>query len=399
MKNEKFFVIYYIFTFIIYIIFLPFLIFLSFKNKYKKSIPARFFLYKNPSFNEKNYHFHSCSLGETKAIKPIIERFEKVNLSVITDTGFEEAKKYENADVRFLPFEIFLPFWMKPCKALIVIEAELWYMLFFVAKRKCTKTILLNARISEKSYPKYLKFGWFYKKIFENIDLVLAQSEEDKKRLLSIGAKNIKVIGNIKTYFKPKITTKYVKTKPLLVIASTHAKEEELILKHIIPSEYQIVIAPRHPQRFDEVYSIMQKYGNVVRISKKWKMENGKWKMENGELTQPAIMENEKFELNGDLILMDKMGELVNLYAVADAVILGGSFVDNVGGHNPIEAAYFNTTIISGKYIFNQKPLYDEVEGIIICDAHEISTHLKHPKKTFVKNNVRIEDIVREVRI
>jgi len=378
VKNN-FFIIYYLFSLLIYFISFPFLLLLSLKKKYRHSIPARFFLINNPPFKNNTYWFHSCSLGETRALKPIMEKFEKVNLSVITNTGFAEAKKYKNADVRFLPYEIFLPFWVKPCKTLVVMEAELWYMLFFVAKRRCQKTVLLNARISEKSYPKYLKFKWFYKKIFENIDLVLAQSEDDKKRLKTLGAKNIKVVGNIKTYFNPQITKEYIKKKPLIVVASTHSGEEELILKELDLQKYQVVVVPRHPERFDEVYEVMEKFGKVGRISEKCKVKN------------------EKCELDEDLILCDKMGELINLYKVADIVILGGSFVDNVGGHNPIEAAYFNKPIISGKYYFNQKALYKEVENIEICEASKIKLKLDLAKETTIKSKINLEEILKDI--
>jgi 3-deoxy-D-manno-octulosonic-acid transferase len=371
-KSFTFF--YLFFLLVLYLISLPFLIILSFKKKYKKSIPARFFLINNPPFNKKLHHFHSCSLGETKALKPIIEKFEEVNLSVITNTGFNEAKKYKNANVRFLPFEVFLPFWFKPCKSLVVMEAELWYMLFYLGKKRCNKVVLLNARISEKSYPKYLKFRWFYKKIFENIDLVLAQSEEDKKRLLSLGAKNVKVTGNIKTYFKPHITRDYVKKKPLIVLASTHFNEEEMILPKLDLKNYQIAVVPRHPERFDEVYEVMKNYGNVEKLSEK--------------------LESEKIYLDKDLILIDKIGELINLYKMADIVILGGSFVDNVGGHNPIEAAYFNKPIISGKYYFNQIALYREVENITICEIYEINKAIKKAKPTKIKNRIDLDKIV-----
>ncbi len=370
-KKNSFVIFYFFFTFLIYIVSLPFLIFLSFKKKYKKSIPARFFLFKNPPFEKKLYWFHACSLGETRALKPIIERFKEVNLSVITNTGFEEAKKL-GSNVRFLPYEIFLPFWVKPCKSLVVMEAELWYMLFFMAKRRCRKTILLNARISDKSYSKYLKFRWFYKKVFENIDLVLAQSKKDKERLEKLGAKNIKVVGNIKTIFKPNITKHYKKSKPLLVIASTHAKEEEKILSQIDLDNWQVVVVPRHPERFDEVFEIMKKFKNPVRLSEIKKLD--------------------------DFVLVDKMGELINLYAIADCVILGGSFVDNVGGHNPIEAAYFNVPIISGKYYFNQTALYKEVEGIEICDVNEIGKKLENLKPTKIKNKANLEEIVRLIK-
>ena len=374
-ENFSFLIFYFFLAFFIYFISLPFLLFFSFKKKYKKSIPARFFLINNPPFNYKTYWFHSCSLGETRALKPLIEKFDKVNISVITNTGYEEAKKYKNADVRFLPYEIFLPFWVKPCESLVVMEAELWYMLFFVAKRKCKKNILLNARISEKSYPKYLKFRWFYKRIFENIDIVLAQSEEDKKRLISLGAKNVEIAGNIKTYFEPKITKKYIKAKPLIVVASTHENEEEMILKNIDLENYQVVVVPRHPERFEEVYEVMKKFGKVERFSQ---------------------MGNELI-LKEDLILCDKMGELVNLYKIADFVILGGSFVDNVGGHNPIESAYFNKPIISGKYYFNQNALYKEVENIEICEISEIKVKLSIAKPTRIIKKVDIQRILKEI--
>jgi len=382
VKDKFFFIFYFVFSLILYFLFLPFLIILSFKKKYKKSIPKRFFLYKNPPFKNYTYWFHSCSLGETKALKPLIEKFDNINLSVITNTGFEEAKKYKNADVRFLPFEIFLLFWIKPCKSLVVMEAELWYMLFFIAKKRCKKTILLNARISDKSYPKYLKFKWFYRKIFENIDVVLAQSEIDKKRLISLGAKNVKVTGNIKTFFNPQITTKYIKKKPLIVLASTHNNEEEMILKEIDLKNFQVAVVPRHPERFDEVYEIMKKFGEVERISEKWRIESGELRI----------------NLDKNLILIDKMGELINLYKIADIVILGGSFVDNVGGHNPIEAAFFNKPIISGKYYFNQKALYSEVENIEVCDVKEIREKIKTAKPTKIKTKLNIEEILKEIK-
>jgi 3-deoxy-D-manno-octulosonic-acid transferase len=376
VKNNFFTIFYFFFILFLYFLSLPFLVILSFKKKYKKSIPARFFLINNPPFTKKLHHFHSCSLGETKAIKPIIEKFNEVNLSVITNTGYAEAKKYKNANTRFLPFEIFLPFWLKPCKSLVIMEAELWYMLFYLAKKRCNKTILLNARISEKSYPRYLKFKWFYKKIFERIDIVLAQSKEDKKRLLSLGAKNIEVVGNIKTYFNPVITRKYIKKKPLIILASTHKNEEELILPKLDLKSFQVAVVPRHPERFDEVYNIMKKYGRVEKLSEKLKIKNG------------------KVNLDENLILIDKMGELINLYKAADIVILGGSFVDNVGGHNPIEAAYFNKPIISGKYYFNQLSLYREVENIEICEVDEINEAIKKAKPTKIKNRVNLDKIV-----
>ena len=133
---------------------------LSFKKKYRESIPARFFLFKNPSFNIQNaVWFHVCSLGEAIALKPLLDRLEnqQILISTITKTGNEQAKKY-NASVRYLPYEMFLPFWIKKQKVLVVLEAEFWYLLFRVAFARGAKVILLNARISDKSVKKYLQF-------------------------------------------------------------------------------------------------------------------------------------------------------------------------------------------------------------------------------------------------
>ena len=369
-------IIYYIFTLCLYFISIPFLIVLSFKKKYKESIPARFFLFKNPPFDKKLNHFHSCSLGETKALKPIIEKFDEVNLSVITNTGFKEAQKYKNANVRFLPFEIFIPFWLKSCKNLVVVEAELWLMLFVIAKKRCEKTFLINARISDKSYPKYLKFKWFYKHLFKYIDIVFAQSQKDKERLEILGAKNVIVAGNIKSAVEFKITKNYPKSdKKIIVAGSTHPNEEEIILQAFKDiKDTQLIIVPRHPERFDEVYEIIKKF------AKKY------------NFTYARVDEG----LDKDIILVDKMGELLNFYNIADVVILGGSFVDNVGGHNPLEVAYFNKPLISGKYIFNQHTLFEMVENSYVIDKKELQKYLNLDlKSTYIKNKADIEVIIR----
>ncbi len=365
---------YYFFFFFLYLLAIPFLILLSLKKKYHRSIPARFFLYKNPPFTKKDYHFHACSFGEVRALKPLFEIFKNPNISVITQTGFDEAKRY--GDVRFLPYEIFLPFWFRECKSLVVMEAELWYMLFLMGKKRCKRVVLLNARVSDRSYPRYKKFRWFYRHIFKNIDLVLAQSQEDKKRLLELGAENVEVVGNIKTYFIPQITKKYKKQKPLIVIASTHPNEEELILKNLDFKGYQVVIAPRHPERFLEVEKFLSEFAKKRGLK----------------------FEKLSEELRGDIILDDKLGELVNLYSIADIVILGGSFVKGVGGHNPIEAAFFNVPIISGRYFFNQKSLYKEVFGIEVCDVENINEAIKKAKPTEIKSKIDLEKIAKLIR-
>ncbi len=379
--EQCFFLFYYLLVLFVYLISLPYLFFLSFKKKYKESIPARFFLYKNKFFNENNIWFHSCSLGETKSLKPIIDKINKeVNISVTTNTGYEEAKKLSNS-VRFLPFEIWQPFWQKKQQVLIVLEAELWYLLFFIAKRKGTKTILLNARISDNSYKAYKKFSFFYKIIFKYIDEIFAQSDIDKQRLKEIGAKNIKVIGNIKAYNDIKITKKMIKpiNTKIITLASTHEGEEELILKTIrFEKNMKIIIVPRHPERFDKVNNFLENF------SKK------------NSLTYGKMSENESISSN--IVLCDKMGELVNIFAISDIVLLCGSFVKGIGGHNPLEPAYFGCSIISGKYIFNQKVLFDMVKNIYISDIDNLNNLLSSKlKKSYIKEKVDLDPLFKSI--
>jgi 3-deoxy-D-manno-octulosonic-acid transferase len=302
-----------------YIAAIPLLLLLSFLSKYRKSIPARFFLVNNPPFEERGIWFHACSLGEVKALAPVIEVFrqkELVNLSVITDTGYNAAAEYD-VPRRFLPFEIFLPFWVHPQKALIVMEAELWYMLFQAARVKGIRTVLLNARISDRSYPRYRRFRWFYRRIFANVDAVFAQSEKDAHRLRSLGAKSVKVLGNIKRFASVEVTKRLPgPEKEVLTLASTHEGEELLLLKNLRFEGRVVVVVPRHPQRFGQVAHELETFCK------------GKG------LTFHRFSEQEDFESN--VVLMDRIGELVNLYAISDIVILGGSFVKGIGGHNPL---------------------------------------------------------------
>ncbi len=364
---------------ILTIVALPVLLLFSLKEKYKLSIPRRFFLINNPPFKTSAIWFHVCSFGEVISLKPLLEAVDKkVNISVTTATGYKEAQKYK-ADVRFLPFESLLPFWVKRQKVLIVSEAELWYMLFFMAKRQGAKTILINARISDNSYRSYQKFSWFYKKIFSLIDVVFAQSEKDKARLLELGAKEVQVTGNIKAYANIKTTKTLPKPHAeVITLASTHHDEERLLLEQIPYHDKKIIVVPRHPERFDEVASMLASFADAHGLS------------------FHRYSKREDFE--SDIIMIDKMGELINIYAISDVVLLGGSFVDHVGGHNPLEPATFGCKILSGKYIFNQKSLYPLVENIEMIEPNDIASALGYAKATKIIGKVNIEPIIKAIR-
>ena len=370
-------IFYYLLASILYVLAIPYLLFKSRNSKYKIAIPSKFFLSNNKSFEKERIWFHTCSMGETKAIKPIIDEIindidDEVNISVITNTGYEEAKKL-SSNVRYLPFEIFLPFWVIKQKALVVMEAELWYMLFLCAKNKGAKTFLINARISDKSYKSYKKFSFFYKRVFENIDKIFAQTQIDKKRLEQLGAKNVEVIGNIKLAQLPKVTRVFEKIKDTLITAgSTHENEEELILNSYERKFGKLVIVPRHPERFEKVDLLIKEFARKKNLS----------------YHRFSLKE----DFNSDIILVDKLGELINIYAISDVVILGGAF-ENIGGHNPIEPAFFNCKLISGENIFNQKSLFECVNNFQIVKKDELKNKLEYIKNIKKSTLIQTGDI------
>ena len=361
---------------------IPILLCLSFKKKFNLSIPARFFLINNPKFKNQNIWFHACSLGEVTSIEPLIKALGQKNtdISVVTQTGFKKARDIEGCDVRYLPFEVFLPFWTVKHRVLVVTEAELWPMLFFVSKAKGVKTILINARISDNSYKGYRKFAWLYRWIFSNIDVVFSQSQIDKNRLEELGAKDVRIGGNIKAGIEPKVSKIYRKpNRRVVILASTHEGEEELVLKNLKCND-MILVVPRHPERFKSVEIFLQKFSRDKALSF-------------GKLSESE-------NLDKDIMLCDKMGELINLYAISDVVVLCGSFKDGIGGHNPLEPSYFKNKVISGPYIFNQKVLFSSVENIKICEAEELScVDFDSLKGAKIKQTMQMEDLLKEIKV
>ncbi len=389
MLDKLFLLLYTALLGISYLLALPLLYFFSKKKeKYSISIPARFFLKNNKPLSPKGIWFHVCSFGEARAIYPILDALphELLRLTTTTQTGYEAIVLKQPDESRYLPFEPLLFSWLKPQKVLLVMEAEFWYLLFTLAKRRGAKTILINARMSERSFPKYRRMAWFYKQIFKQIDEVYAQSQIDKERLEALGARGVRVIGNIKLAHIPKATKRLTKPKNLLVCgASTHRGEEALVIDAFLKLKKEepkakLILAPRHPERFDEVATVVAETVSKARYS---------WH---------RYSQNEA--LNSDIILMDVLGELVNIYAICDIVILGGAFV-KVGGHNAAEAAQFGCKIISGEHYFNQRDIFSMVEGISIVKEENLAQQLQEHtllSKTKIKQKTDISPILESIR-
>lgn len=378
---------YFLSCLLLYVLALPLLFASSLRPKHKYSLPARFFPPQCLKGLDCEPHlwFHACSFGEIRSLEPIIKALDSINhtesteskrtilITTITHTGFEEATKlYQSPDskirvcVRYLPFEIFLPLWIKSCRhlqALIVTEAEMWKMLFYVGKVCKARTFLINARISNRSLKSYQRFKGLYASIFALIDEVLAQSQMDKERLEDLGAKHISVFGNLKTLNTPVLSAHYTKPKRIVfTAASTHRGEEKLILQAFqsLYERYQnteskplLLLAPRHPERFQEVYEVAQSF-----------------------YPRTTLFSQTNLEPAHEVILINALGELNNLYAISDVVMLGGSFVQNVGGHNPLEPAFFRTKLISGEHIFNQYALFEAVTNYVLIPPQSLKDTL-----------------------
>lgn len=372
--------IYWILGLILYILSLPLILYKIYKNKDSRNIIAKFFLYNNPKFRKKGIWFHSCSLGETAGLSPIIDRLDgTINMSVSTNTGYDKAKSINCGEVRYLPFEIFLPFWITKQEMLIVTESEYWYLLYLVAKARGAKTVLVNARISDKNFKDYKKYLWFYKNIFKNIDTIFVQSRKDRDRFEALGVSGAMVTGNSKLLNISKVTKDLEKpSDKMIVAASTHEKEESLVLKSWTREQGRLVIVPRHPERFDEVDAIIKSHTKELNLSYHRYSKCNK--------------------LDSDIVLVDAMGELINIYAISDIVILGGGFFeDGAGGHNPIEVAHFDNILICGKYIYGNDFLYDSVENCYMiesCQLPKVLNSLETLKESKIKQAGNIEPII-----
>ena len=389
--DKIFFILYGSLMVILYLVALPFLFYLKRKPKYTLSLPARFFLKDNPPLHPHGIWFHACSFGEMRAIYPLLDALpnELLRLTTTTQTGYEAIAQKQAEQSRYLPFEPLLFGWLRPQKVLVVMEAEFWYLLFALAHKRGAKSLLINARMSDRSFSKYQRVAWLYRRIFYHIDEVYAQSQLDKERLESLGAKNVQVIGNIKLANIPSASKQLSKPKSLLICAaSTHEGEEGIILEAFAQLKQEdpkarLLVVPRHPERFEKVSRMVHEFAK----SKRYKSHN--------------YSENEAF--NADIVVVDVLGELINLYAISDIVILGGAFVP-VGGHNAAEAAQFGCKIISGEHYFNQRDIFGMIEGIAIVTKENLSRRVQQhaellPTKIVQRTNIEpiLESIRREI--
>jgi len=319
----------------------------------------------NSNYNKQKQSiwFHAVSVGEVNAVEALVKLAKKefpdynIAITTVTKTGQEVANaKFKNiADIiAYFPydnkFSVNSAIKSLNPKMVIIAETEIWPAFCNELNKKNIPLILVNGRISPNSYKGYKKAEFFFKKVLNNFSLMLMQTEDDMNRIVDIGAspEKVQVMGNLKfdiTNVLDKSEIKELKQSlkidnhNVLIAGSTHKGEDEIIINiykrlKVEIKDLKLIIAPRHPERNDEVLKLVCKTGFKIGLRSK----------------------NSHFK-HTDIILLDTMGELSKLYSVSKIAFIGGSF-SGTGGHNPLESAIYGVPIVSGADVFNFKDIY-----------------------------------------
>ena len=337
--------------------------------------------------NGKLVWFHGASVGELQSIIPLVEKFDKnkkIKQILITSNTLSSSKiinnfKFKKVVHQFFPLDVnffskrFLNHWQPSIS--FFIDSEIWPNMLINLKEKKIPIILLNGRITKKSFTKWLFFSSFANTIFNKFDLCLSSNYESKKYLKLLGAKNIQYIGNLKyaqserqiVNIKKNIKT-FIKSKKVWCASSTHFNEEKfcgIIHKKLKKKHKNLltIIIPRHINRVDSI---------------KRELTNLNLKI---HLDEPLS----SIDKATDVYLVNSYGKTKSFYNNCKNVFLGGSII-NHGGQNPLEAARFGCNILHGKNVSNFKEIYDFLSKNKI--SHLVKTKLKFEKKldTFLSN-------------
>jgi len=367
------------------LVYLPVLIF---KSKGHKDFAQRFgYLPEEVRRSEKKTTWvHAVSVGEVMATRGFIEELTsgfkdaRVVLSVTTKTGYESAVKLFSPAVPVFYFPLDFSFAVKKAidavrpSLFVVIETELWPNMLAELKRRNIPAVLVNGRISDRSYSGYKFISAFMKPVLGNLTLCLMQSDTDAERIISIGAdkQKVKVPGNIKydtglfgqsgvNRVVPKTELGIKKESRIFIAGSTHPGEEDIVLQAYLElvkrfPDLRLIIAPRHIDRVQDVQKVCSAYGVMgLRYS---------------------VVKKEKTGINpNQAVIIDTIGELKDIYGAGDVVYVGGSLVKR-GGHNLIEPARHGKTVLFGPYMHNfrdmQSMFVKKQAGILVRNIKEM---------------------------
>ena len=332
-----------------------------------------------PKVSGKVIWLHCVSVGEFNAAKPLIDKIflkfplHQIVISTTTITGSECVKNHYKRRVIhcFFPFDV--PFivnsFLKKIKpiACILLETEIWPNLITKLKYQNIPVMLVNARLSDRSFKKYNKFSpKLVSSTLNSLSIICSQNESSSKRFISLGAsrKNIIITGNLKFDSNEPNNLKTIQAlknitgdRKIVAFASTREGEELQIIKSYLALKSKfnalLLIIPRHPERFNKVFNMANENGlNVKRRSLA-----------------------DHCEKDTDMLIGDSMGEMMSYYSISDIAFIGGSLTNN-GGQNMLEAASLSKPIIFGPSVFNfeeiSKRFLDDGSAIQVSSAEEL---------------------------
>ena len=363
------------------------IIFRIIKNKEdKKRFIEKFSIPTKKRIKGKLLWFHGASVGEILSIIPLIKNYEKkksINQILITSSTLSSSKvlkkyNFKKTVHQFYPIDQlflvnkFLKYW-KP-SLVVFIESEIWPCMFLNIYKKKTPLVLLNARLTKKTFNRWIKIKTFSDNIFSKIKIALPQNLETKYFLKNLNIKKIKYTGNLKFVESHKINSDKINNnlklelnkKKIWVASSTHLSEEifcakaHLMLKKKIKNLMTIII-PRHVHRAEDIVAEIKDLGLRVCLhsSKKKNLKNI------------------------DIYIVDTFGETRKFHEIASTVFLGGSIIER-GGQNPLEAARCGAKILHGSNTDNFKDIYQYLKSVNIS------------KKIITPNNLATEIVFKK---
>ena len=387
---------YYLITTVFYYLLYPYLYLRILK---KKECPLRYKEKLGISLKVRNngylIWFHCSSIGELKSIFPIIDHYLKKNQILVTTStlGSNEVfqKKYYNTNNiihQYAPIDspqIIKKFFKKWNPNIIFFtESEIWPNQIFYAKNNNIPIILLNARISNKSFIKWKLIKNSMNKILNCFDLILSQSNESADYFNYFGSNNIKILGNLKFVvsedFENKEENLNLQKRLVFIALSTHPTEEEVCIKihSSLKSQYPnllTIIIPRHINRIPEIQKIII----------------------NTKLNFLIAESLDNFKNNTDILIINSYGNTKKILKLSKYVFIGGSLVKH-GGQNPIEVAYNNSLIFHGPHVYNFTEIYNflnkENIAFKINSGAELTEQLKEKINDYQKKNIK-EKIIR----
>ena len=339
--------------------------------------------------------FHGASVGEILSIIPLIENYEKdklINQILVTSSTLSSSKvlkkfKFKKTVHQFYPIDHFfftkrfLEYW-KPNLA-IFIDSEIWPNMFKKLEEKKISLILLNARITKKTFLRWQSLKNVSQKVFKKISIAYPQTLETKYFLKKLKVKKIKTIGNLKfaeqdNEIMNKLNFRF-KSKKIWVASSTHSDEEifcgktHIELKNKIKNLLTILI-PRHIHRVRQIKS----------------------ELDNLRLNVTNHSSNTKNLNNIDIYIVDTFGETKKFHKVGTSVFIGGSII-NRGGQNPLEAARYGARILHGPNVDNFKDVYKSLSNLKI--SKKITTPRELASSIIFKRNKKLGDKIKKIGV